>query len=89
MLEQETNAYAVLPPSQWRGYKEPPEPPPPAPGTWGDHPPLPSLLEQAAAERRDGGGMRTVIRILDSDPGDPLAAALARLGRALQSANPQ
>lgn len=34
-LEQETNAYAILPPSQWRGYKEPPEPPPPPPGTWG------------------------------------------------------
>ena len=45
VLEQETNAYAVLPASQWRGYKEPPEPPPPAPGTWGDHPPLPSQIE--------------------------------------------
>ena len=29
--------------------------------------------------------MRSVIRILDADPGDPLAAALARLGRAMQS----
>ena len=42
VLEQETNAYAVLPASQWRGYREPQEAPPPAPGTWGDHPPLPS-----------------------------------------------
>ena len=25
VLEQETNAYAVLPASQWRGYREPPE----------------------------------------------------------------
>src|ERR1700722_17739873 len=81
VLEQETNAYAVLPPSQWRGYKEPPEPPPPAPGTWGDHPPLPSVLEQAAADRRDGASPQTVIRTLESDEGDPLAAALARLGR--------
>ena len=48
--------------------------------------PCPRVLAQADAERRDGGGMRTVIRILDSDPGDPLAAALARLGRAMQSA---
>ena len=27
MLEQDTNAYAVLPESQWRGYRAPPEPP--------------------------------------------------------------
>ena len=49
VLEQETNAYAVLPDSQWRGYRPPAEPPAPAPGTWGDHPPLPSLIEQAVA----------------------------------------
>jgi hypothetical protein len=89
VLEQETNAYAVLPASQWRGYKEPPEAPPPAPGTWGEHPPLPSQIELADIQRREGGGMRTMVQILDSDPGDPLAVALARLGRALQSANPQ
>ena len=88
-LEQETNAYAVLPPSQWRGYREPPEAPPPMPGTWGDHPPLPSLLAQAAAERRAGGTLRGMVGILDSDPGDAVAAALARLGRAVQSVNPQ
>ena len=65
------------------------EPPPPAPGTWGEHPPLPSQIEQADIERREGGGMRTMIQILDSDPGDLLAAALAGLGRAIQSGNPQ
>jgi len=89
VLEQETNAYAVLPPSQWRGYKEPPEPPPPAPGTWGDHPPLPSVLEQAAADRRHGASPRSVISTLESDETDALAAALARLGRTLESWNPQ
>lgn len=89
VLEQETNAYAVLPASQWRGYREPPEPPPPAPGTWGDHPPLPSLLAQAADEQRHGGGMRSVLGILDSDPTDSVAAALARLGAAMQRRNPQ
>jgi hypothetical protein len=89
VLEQETNAYAVLPPSQWRGYKEQPEPPPPAPGTWGDHPPLPSVLVQAAADRRDGASPRAIVRTLGSDEGDPLAAALARLGWALESRNPQ
>jgi len=89
VLEQETNAYAVLPATQWRGYSLPPEPPTPMPGTWGDHPPLPSQIEQAIIEQREGGGLRTVIGILGSDPGDALAAALARLGRAMQAANPQ
>ena len=88
-LEQETNAYAVLPASQWRGYKEPPEPPAPMPGTWGDHPPLPSQLDQAITELRYGGGMRTAIGMLDADPGDLLSVALARLGRAVQAAKPQ
>ena len=88
-LEQETNAYAVLPPSQWRGYTEPPEPPEPDPGTWGAHPPLPALLEQAATEQRASGSLRTVIGILDSDPNDLLSRALARLGQAVQGAKPQ
>jgi hypothetical protein len=89
VLEQETNAYAVLPPTQWRGYKEPPEPPRPPAGTWGDHPLLPSVLAQAVAEQRASGSARTVIGLLDSDPGDVLARALARLGRAVHGANPQ
>jgi hypothetical protein len=89
VLEQETNAYAVLPASQWRGYKEPPEPPRPAPGTWGDHPPLPSVLAQAVAEQRASASARTVLGILDGDPSDMLAGALARLQRAMQSRNPE
>jgi hypothetical protein len=89
VLEQETNAYAVLPDSQWHGYSPPPEAPAPMPGTWGDHPPLPSLLAQAAAERRDGADTRRMVQILGSDPTDALAAALARLGQAMQTANPQ
>jgi len=85
VLEQETNAYAVLPEGQWRGYRPPAEPPTPAPGTWGDHPPLPSVLAQAAAERQLGGDLQTVLGILASDPDDPIAAALARLGQAMQA----
>ena len=50
VLEQQTNAYAVLPESQWRGYRPPPEPPVPAAGTWGDPPPVLSALAQAALE---------------------------------------
>ena len=86
VLEQETNAYAVLPPTQWRGYRPPAEPPAPMPGTWGDHPALPSVMAQAVAERKEGGTLRQVIGILDSDPTDALATALARLGQAMQAA---
>ena len=35
VLEQETNAYAVLPESQWRGYRPPQEPPAPCAGHLG------------------------------------------------------
>ena len=88
MLEQETNAYAVLPETQWRGYRPPLDPPAPEAGTWGDHPALPSVLAQAVAEGQEGGTLRQVIGILDSDPTDALAAALARLGRSMQASNP-
>jgi hypothetical protein len=89
VLEQVTNAYAVLPATQWHGYRPPPEAPGPMPGTWGDHPPLPSTLAQAVAERKDGADMRRMIQILDSDPSDELAGVLARLGQAMQAGNPQ
>ena len=86
VLEQETNAYAVLPATQWHGYRPPAEPPAPAPGTWGDTPPpLPSVLAQAITERHAGGSLRSVVGILGSDPGDDLAAALARLGRTVEA----
>jgi hypothetical protein len=75
VLEQETNAYAVLPESQWRGYRRPAEPPAPAAGTWGEPAPVLSALAQAALE----------VQALASDPRDGLAAALARLGRAFMA----
>jgi hypothetical protein len=81
-LEQETNAYAVLPASQWSGYRPPPPAPPPDRGTWGDHPPLPDMITQAADELRRGGDRQSVLRLLDADPTNALALALARLGRA-------
>jgi len=84
-LRQESNAYAILPPSQWRGYRPPAEPPTPERGTWGDHPPLPDTLTAALLERQDGGSPAAMIRALENDPGNPLAAALARLARALQA----
>ena len=81
VLEQETNAYAVLPESQWRGYRPPEEPPAPLSGTWGDPAPLPSALAQAALE----GDLAGKVHVLASDPKDRLAAALARLGRAFMA----
>lgn len=83
VLRQETNAYAILPPTQWRGYNDPATPEPPDPSSWGAVPPLPSLVEQATTDARDGDSIRTVVSRLDADPGDSLAATLASLGRAL------
>jgi hypothetical protein len=83
-LVQESNAYASLPPSQWRGYYEPLPAPAPEPGTWGDHPPLPDPIAQAAEEiQAQPGAHRTMFALLDADPGDPLAGALARFGQAI------
>ena len=81
VLEQETNAYAVLPETGWRGYRPPQEPPGPAPGTWGDPPPMLSAVAQAALERDLAGK----VQALASAPKDGLAAALARLGRAFMA----
>lgn len=88
-LEQETNAYAILPSSQWRGWREPPEAPPPESGTWGDHPcGMRDALTEAVAELSYGGSPEAVLRQLEADATNPLAAALARLGRRLHGQNP-
>jgi len=84
VLEQETNAYAVLPESQWRGYRPPQEPPAsPWPDTWRATPPMPSALAQAALE----GDLAGKVQVLAGDPKDGLAAALARLGQAFLARN--
>jgi hypothetical protein len=85
ILRQESNAYAVLPCSQWHGYVPPPPAPPPGPGTWGDHPPLPSLIAQAVAARASIGTQER-LALLESDPRDELALALARLGKLIHGA---
>jgi len=82
-LEQETNAYAVLPFSQWKGYQAPPEPPTaPEAGTWGKPPPAPDALTLAAQERF-AAVPRTVISLLEAEPNNPLARSLARFARTL------
>lgn len=79
-LEQETNAYGILPPSQWPGYRPAPEAPRPHGEAWGAAPPLPSALAMAA-DAVAGGLHKAALTHLESDPGDMLAVALARLGR--------
>src|SRR5690242_3368704 len=80
---QQTNAYAILPSTGWRGFWPPSEVPPPTPGTWGDHPPLPSPLDLAVTVRRQGETLESAIGILNGDPADLLAQALERLDRAM------
>jgi len=82
-LKQDTNAYAILPPSQWRGFIEHKEPPPPSPDTWGATPPLPDVLTLALAQMRQGNRQAT-LDILEADPNDSLAMALAGLRRAME-----
>jgi hypothetical protein len=81
VLEQQTNAYAVLSEGQWRGYRPPAEPPAPAPGTWGEPTPMPDAVTLARLET----DMMGKVMALATDPKDRLAAALASLGRAFMA----
>ena len=82
-LEQTTNAYAVLPSSQWFGWKAAPPAPPPEAGTWGDHPPLPDALTAACQDRQAGSSHSAFVTALEADPGNGLANALASYARAM------
>lgn len=85
VLAQETNAYGLQPETGWRGWRPPPaSPTAPLAGTWGDPPPMPGALAQAALERCLAG----TVAALGADPGDGLAAALASLGRAFMGRTP-
>jgi hypothetical protein len=84
-LRQITNAYALLPPSQWHGFDARPDAPPPDPGTWGDHPPLPDAITQAITEKKQGGSFGQMLTRLEDDPTDELAAAWARIGRHIEA----
>jgi hypothetical protein len=101
--EQDTNAYGIIPPSQWLGFFDPlPDAPPPHPSEWGATPPLPGQLDQAsplftgddgrrktAAELQADGSIRTIVNALEADPADELALANARLGRTLFGLEPE
>ena len=88
LMEQDSNAYAVLPASQWRGYTGQPEAPPPEPGTWGDHPcGMREVFEDVRAAGPEASTL-TKVRLLESDPTHLLATALARLGRMVEAETP-
>ncbi len=78
-LRQETNAYSVRPASQWRGFVLAPSAPAPDPLVWGASPPLPDALDLAC----QATGAHAMTAMLETDPADPLARALAALGRAV------
>ena len=80
VLEQETNAYGLLPESQWHGYRPPPEPPAaPWPGTWGEPAPMPSALVQAALE----GDLAAKAQVLTVNAMTPLERAFASFQRSI------
>jgi len=83
-LEQDTNAYGIMPVSFWHAFIDRADPPPPHPSTWGATPPLPDTLTQAAEEMRHGQE-RAARTILESDPGEELATAIASWWRSWEN----
>jgi hypothetical protein len=83
--EQDTNAYGIVPPTQWLGFVDPlPDAPPPDPSAWGATPPLPSVIEQAAEEMQHGA-RKTALAILESDAAEAVAVALASFQRTMEA----
>src|SRR4051812_46707960 len=73
-LRQETNAYAMLPPSQWVGFRDN-APPPPSPDTLGAPERVLDPIEAAAAEIAHSN-RKASLAALETDPRDALALAL-------------
>jgi len=87
-LRQRTNAYAILPPSQWRGFTEPVDDARPWPEATGATPPLPPLIVLAQAAECDGAPRSRQAWLLDADSGDSstyglLARTLAAFARSV------
>src|SRR4051812_4677012 len=83
-LRQRTNAYGLLPPSQWKGYRDN-DPPPPDLATLGAPERVPDPIEAAVAEITSGQ-RKAAVAALEADPRDRLAIALAAWGRAMGAA---
>lgn len=80
-LKQDTNAYQIAPTAQW-GPSDPKPPPTPERDTLGYPPAFAGPLDLAAADLRDGNYL-SAQAALKSDTSDPLAQALAALGKAM------
>lgn len=77
-LEQETNAYGVCPPSQWKGYTAREKPPAPDPEIWGAAP----VVERGTVEAGTFDREYELIELgAKARGGDALAAVLARMAR--------
>jgi hypothetical protein len=69
LMEQDTSAYAIPPPTQWRvPARTPAKPSAPEPGTWGDHVPL----------EVDDEGETVIVRPWERPADCGLAAAIAK-----------
>src|SRR3954454_8293289 len=84
-VPQRTNAYGLLPPSQWRGYRDT-DPPPPDPATLGAPESIPDPIEAAVAEITNGQRKAAMAALEAESPrqtGDGAGRARPRNGRNL------
>lgn len=79
VLKQLSNRYFIMPPSGWFGLKSEPDPTP-DPNSWGACPMLPPVIEQAS----DEVDPLRQLAVLESDPKDETASALASLFRTVK-----
>ncbi len=81
VCKQESNSYAVLPPSQWKGYKAPQEPPRPERDELGLAPVIIASygLDAGCEAIRAGTRGMSLATALKSDPHDDTAVMLARM----------
>jgi hypothetical protein len=79
--KQESNSYAVLPPSQWKDYKAPPPPPRPERDEMGLEPVIIASygLDAGCEAIRAGAHGMALATALKSDPHDETALMLARM----------
>jgi len=79
-LRQRTNAYALLPSSGWKGYRDN-APPPPDPATLGAPEHIPDPMIEAAVAELIHGQRKAAVAALEVDPNDKLATTLTAFYR--------
>jgi hypothetical protein len=81
-LVQDTNAYSILAPARWIGWRPRTAIVKPEPGTWGDHPAQQRDPLTDAVDAIKEGARGVAQRLLEGGEKESLADRLARLGRA-------